>query len=855
MTKSVKRLYTTFQPEHYDLHLTPNGDTMHFTGTVAISGKKVGRPSQRLTFHQNGLKITKASAIFHDKNGDSEIIFSRINHHATLHEVRLHSDAMLRAGNYTITMEFEAPITRGMNGIYPCFFRDGDKEKHLIATQFESHYARQAFPCIDEPEAKATFDLTVTHPKHHKALSNTTIKNVVESGDMASTSFKTTPRMSSYLLAFVTGEIHGVSGKTKNGIDVNIWGSIAQPKESFTFALDSAVQTIDFFEKYYNTPYPLEKCDHVALPDFAMGAMENWGLITYREAVLLLYPDAISQSTKETIALVIAHETAHQWFGNLVTMKWWDDLWLNESFANMMEYVAVDAVYPEWNIWESFVTAEGLSAFRRDATPGVQAVKTSVHHPDEISTIFDPSIVYAKGGRLLYMLRNYLGDETFRKGLQLYFEKHAYTNTTGADLWAALSEASGINVADFMNPWLEQSGFPVVSVEQQGDATVFSQEQFLDNRDKIDIDRVWPVPLFIDGANQHTILTNKTSKLPTDADTLLVNSQAKGHYIVQYKDIAHRNQLVARISQDSLSVIDRLMLLMSSSMLSRGGYQSYQQTLTLLEAYNNEDQESVWDIMSLIIAETRRFIDVDDTLEEPIKRYIRTLIEKQYQRLGWKEATDESGADKKLRATILGLGAYAEHPDIVAHAKELFDAYPSDPSVVAAELRGIVFSVAVKENVDGAVDYLLELYKSLQNSDLQRDVSGALTATRSTETAQMLLSTARDHTVVKPQDADRWVFFLLRNRYVRDTAWKWMTENWEWITDTYSNESSFDYWPRYAASICATEEWQKKYQEFWTPLLELPALKRNIEIGFEEIQTRIDWLQRDIKDIQTYFAK
>lgn len=852
MTKSVKRLYTTFQPNHYAIHFIPNGSNMHFSGSVTISGKKVGRPSQRLTFHQNGLKITKASIVFHDKNEDTAITISRINHHATLHEVRLHSDTLLRAGEYTITMEFEAPITRGMTGIYPCFFKYGNEEKHLFATQFESHYAREAFPCIDEPEAKATFDLTLTLPKNYNALSNTTVKESVTDGDKTTTTFHTTPRMSTYLLAFVAGEIHNVSGETKNGVAVNVWGSAAQPKESFAFALDTAVKTIEFFEDYFKTPYPLEKCDHVALPDFSSGAMENWGLITYREAVLLLYPDAISQSSKETIALVIAHETAHQWFGNLVTMKWWDDLWLNESFANMMEYVAVDAVFPEWNIWESFVTAEGLSAFRRDATPGVQAVKTTVHHPDEISTIFDPSIVYAKGGRLLYMLKSYLGDEAFRTGLQLYFKKHAYKNTTGADLWEALSEASGVNVADFMNPWLEQSGFPVVSVDNKKGVTELTQEHFLDNREKVDNNRLWPVPLFIENADEHTTLTDASIEIAS-IDSALINSHVKGHYIVHYKDPEHKQQLVTHVRSGNLSVINRLMLLLSNSMLSRAGYQSYHETLTLLEAYSEEDQESVWDVMSLIIAETRRFIDMDESLEEPIKKYIRKLTEKQYQRLGWEEKADESGADKKLRANILGLGAYAENPQIVTHAKELFEAYKADASVVSAELRGIVFGVAVKENVSGAVEYLLDLYKTSQNSDLQRDISGALTITRSKDTARLLLSTLQDSAIVKPQDADRWAFFLLRNRYVRDTAWQWMTENWDWITDTYSNESSFDYWPRYAASICATKEWQKKYQEFWTPLLASPKLKRNIEIGFEEIQTRIDWLQRDIKDIQKYF--
>lgn len=854
MTKTVKRLYTTFQPNHYDLRLTPNGETMHCTGSVAITGKKVGRPSERLTFHQNGLKITDAKIVFHDKKQEIEIPVARINHHGTLNEIRLHADTLMRHGNYTVTMQFEAPITTIMNGIYPCFFKDGDTEKHLLATQFESHYARNAFPCIDEPEAKATYDLSLTVPKHYTALSNTTVKDEVVTEDLKTVNFKTTPKMSTYLLAFVTGEMNSISGKTKNGTDINIWGTIAQPKESYAFALESAIKTTEFFEDYFQVPYPLEKCDHVALPDFSSGAMENWGLITYREAVLLLYPEAASQSTKETIALVIAHETAHQWFGNLVTMKWWDDLWLNESFANLMEYVAVDSVYPEWNIWESFVTAEGISALRRDATPGVQAVKTAVNHPDEISTIFDPSIVYAKGGRLLYMLMNYIGKEAFRNGLQLYFATHAYKNTTGADLWEAFSQSSDIDVTGFMNTWLEQSGFPVISVSSKEGKTVISQQHFLDDKTKVDTSKKWPVPLFVAGSEAHDAI--KTSEASFDLGAFpLINSGSKGHYIVKYNDADHKKQLISSISDGSLGIRDRLTLLLSNSMLSRAGFQDYNETLTLLEAFSKEDQESVWDVISLVVAEMRRFIEIDESLEGPIKEYIRTLISSQYQRLGWQEKPNESGADQKLRANILGLGAYSDNKEIIDYAVELFNQYKSDTSVVSAELRGIVFGVAVKQEVPGVIDYLLDTYSTTQNSDLQRDISGALTITKSVKTAKHLLETLQNPKIVKPQDADRWAFYLLRNRYIRKEAWQWMTENWQWIEGTYGNESSYDYWPRYAASVCSTEEWLDKYKEFWLPLTAQTALKRNIEIGLGEIETRINWLQRDIKAIQNYFNK
>jgi aminopeptidase N len=372
MTKSVARLFQSFQPEKYNLTIELNQKNMEFKGTVTITGRKVGRPSQRLTFHQKFLNITSATVLAKDKKGDRDVVVSRINHQRSLDEVRLHSEQMLYPGEYVVTMEYTGKITPGMTGIYPCFFKNDGKDDALIATQFESHHAREAFPCIDEPEAKATFDLTLVTKKGIEVLGNTPIKQQDENQDGLVTSFETTPRMSTYLLAFVVGHMHAKTTKTNRGTDVSIWASMAHPAESFDFALDAAKRSIEFFEDYFGVPYPLAKADHVALPDFSSGAMENWGLITYRERVLLAYPGETAQSTYEQIATVVAHETSHQWFGNLVTMKWWDDLWLNESFANMMEYQAVDAMFPEWKIWDSFVAVEGLSALRRDATPGVQ---------------------------------------------------------------------------------------------------------------------------------------------------------------------------------------------------------------------------------------------------------------------------------------------------------------------------------------------------------------------------------------------------------------------------------------------------------------------------------------------------
>jgi aminopeptidase N len=870
MGKSVARLYTQFQPESYDLTWHIDEAAMQFTGTVTVKGKKVGRPSQRLTFHANGVKVTSGKVAKRDKKGEVEQPLKRINHQKTLHEVRLHTEDMAYPGEYTVTMEFEGRITDGMTGIYPCYWKDAEgNEQKMIATQFESHHAREAFPCIDEPEAKAVFNLTLITEGGIQVLANTPMAEQVPATSHESrvtkktlaaplqTTFKPTPRMSTYLLAFVIGGMHKQTAQTKSGVEVNIWATTAQPATSLGYALDVAVRSIEYFEDYFGVPYPLPKADHVALPDFSSGAMENWGLITYRERLLLAYEGETAQSTREQIALVIAHETSHQWFGNLVTMRWWNNLWLNESFANMMEYAAVDSMFPEWHVWDSFVAAEGLSSLRRDAVAGVQAVQTEVHHPDEISTLFDPSIVYAKGGRLLYMLKNYVGEAAFRKGLSAYFTRHAYGNTTGDDLWAALSEASGKDVRAFMTPWLTRSGFPVLTIDYENSELTLTQNQFLDDPAKMDETLLWPIPLFADQKSNEVklndVISESQMKFVGNYDELIIDPRAYGHYIVNYTSPVHLANLERQVSNQLLSEPGRLMLLNAQAMLARAGYKHYDEVLRLLGAYKNETSEPVWDIIAVVTGEARRFIDQDLSLEPKFKALYATLAQDLFKRLGWDERANESAADIKLRSLALGMMLYAENEAVTAEATKRFAGWKDHDEILPAELRSLIMVVPIKNGDRAAFDYLVARHDETNNSDLKSDICDALTGTRDPAWAAELLARLKDSNKVKPQDVDRWLIYLLRNRYVRDTAWAWMVENWQWLEDTFKNDKSYDYLPRYAASCVNTREYEAKFHDLFASKVDQPLLKRNIELGFEEIATRLSWLSRDLPAIQKYF--
>ncbi|MBX4190584.1 M1 family metallopeptidase, partial [Candidatus Saccharibacteria bacterium] len=315
--KKVKRLYSDFKPENYELYLEPDREKATFGGKVKITGHKTSRPSHRITLNQKDLKIKSARLIKHDKKaGLVELEIDRINTHKSFDELRLHTKEQLFAGKYQIELEFSGEITEPMHGIYPCNFIIKNQEKQLIATQFESHHAREAFPCIDEPEAKATFDLTLVSPVGETVVSNTPIKSQKKSGQSLATVFETTPIMSTYLLAFAYGELEYKEAKTTSDISVRVYAT-PDKVELTDFAVDVAKRCLDFFEEYYDTPYPLPKLDLIGLPDFSAGAMENWGLITFRESVLYVDPKSTSIETKQFVAMVIAHEIAHMWFGNL----------------------------------------------------------------------------------------------------------------------------------------------------------------------------------------------------------------------------------------------------------------------------------------------------------------------------------------------------------------------------------------------------------------------------------------------------------------------------------------------------------------------------------------------------------
>ena len=831
---TIRHLLDNFIPTQYDIHLTIEGDEQTFAGLIHITGTP--RQNGELRLHAKDLKIDYVQLGSNDDNttfsyGDND-------------ELIIQSTAIKAEQDLGLSIKYTGQIQDSMHGFYKSHWTLDDVEHTLLATQFESIHARKAFPCVDEPAAKATFSLTLKTRSNLTVLSNTPILSQTTEHDLTTTHFEQTPKMSTYLLAWAIGELHYKSAKTKRGIDVSVYSTLAQPLGSLDFALDTAVRAIDFYEDFYQTDYPLPKSDHLALPDFSSGAMENWGLITYRESALLADPKTSNIDDRERIATVVAHELAHQWFGNLVTMKWWDDLWLNESFANMMEYLCIDNLEPTWQMWREFNAQEGSYSMRRDAIDGVQAVHVDIDHPDEIDAIFDGAIVYAKGGRLLRMLQTFIGEEAFRKGLKIYFDKYTYSNTSADDLWLALAAASNLDIKKFMDQWLYKPGYPIVSVNLDGAKLKLTQERFFTSSHGADAS-LWPIPLDANIPELPKLFDAKEStvNLKNPNELIILNQHDYAHFITHYDD-----QLLARIldavQTNQLTVEARLAFLRNTLMLNRADVIISDKLIDILLAYKDETSELGWSLMANILGELRKFNQPDSVEDNKLDQFVIQLASKEFARLGWDAKKGEPLEDTKLRSIIVSLMLSANEPGAIKKANQIF---ASGKLVdINSELRASILGSAVKNSDDKTFDSLFDTYIKTNNPSLREDLNGALTNTKSTIKVAEMLEKLKNPKIIRPQDAQYWWVYMLSNRRHRQAVWQWLQDNWSWAEKTYKGDMSYDSFPRYAGNILNTADQLREYSAFFEPMKADPSLARTIQLGELDIKARVKQIKKDI---------
>lgn len=834
--------YQLFQPEHYDLYLDINRETKKISGKTTITGDA---KQTEIAVHQKYLTVSAVQA-------DGKDVPFTVDDPAEAVRITLP-----QAGKVTLTLTYTAPLTDTMMGIYPSYYEVDGVKKQIIGTQFETTAARQAFPSVDEPEAKATFDLAIKFDEHP---GETIISNMPEVREENGVHyFDTTVRMSTYLIAFAFGELQNKQTTTKSGVKIGVFATKAHQPNELDFALDIAKRSIEFYEDFYQTPYPLPHSWQLALPDFSAGAMENWGLVTYREALLTLDPDNTSLETKQRVATVIAHELTHQWFGDLVTMKWWDDLWLNESFANMMEYVAVDALQPDWHIWKTFQTLEVPMALQRDATDGVQSVHVQVEDPAEIDSLFDSAIVYAKGARMLVMVRSLIGDDALRAGLKEYFEAHHFGNAAGADLWAALGKAAKLDVGTIMQSWLEQPGYPVVTAAVVDGKLTLSQQQFFIGAGK-DAGRQWQIPLNSNYAAAPQIFADKqvtlgdyTQLREASGQPFRVNVGNNSHFIVKY-DATLLADILAHL--DQLNAIDQRQVLQDLRLLAEGRQNAYADIVPLLPRFAQSHSAIVINALYRVANDLKQFVNPDSAEETQLKTFFNQLSADQFKRLGWTPKAGESNDDQLTRPYVLSMALYAKNKDAIAQGHDLFTANKDHLLQLPADVRMFVLQNEVKNYGSATLfDQLLTAYKQTTDSSYKADILAALTSTPDAALIAKIVDQFENADTIKPQDLRSWFRGVLSNHAGEQAAWDWVRNEWAWLEKTVGGDMEFTTYITVIAGIFRTTQRLDEFKKFFEPKLPTPGLTREITMDTSVIASRVDLIQAEQQAVHEAVAK
>lgn len=824
---SVKRFYETFHPEHYDLFIDVNRSKKTINGTSTITGEA---QAATVCINQKYMKISSVRA-------DGKYVPFTVSDKDEAIKIDLG-----KPGKTTIKIDYSAPLTDSMMGIYPSYYEVNGVKKELIGTQFETTAARQAFPCVDEPEAKATFSLALKFDEHDGEIAIANMPEVkVENGIHY---FEKSVRMSSYLVAFAFGEMQSKMTKTNDGVKIGVFATKAHKPKELDFALDIAKRAIEFYEDFYQTKYPLDHSWQLALPDFSAGAMENWGLVTYREAYLLLDPDNTTLEMKKMVATVITHELSHQWFGDLVTMNWWDNLWLNESFANMMEYLSVDALEPNWHIWEMFQTTEVPAALNRDATDGVQPVHVQVNDPAEIDSLFDSAIVYAKGSRLLVMVRSLLGDDALRKGLKYYFDHHKYGNATGDDLWDALSTATDLDIGKIMHSWLEQPGYPVVNakVDKNGHL-ILSQKQFFIGKGK-DVGRKWEIPL---NANFDApkIMSEKQVDLGSYKDLrnkaghpLRLNVGNNSHFIVKY-DATLMKDIMSEL--DKLNPISKLQLLQDLRLLAEGKQISYAKIVPILTEFADSKSSLVINALYSTASKLFQFVTPGSEEEKNLKAFYNKLSEKQVARLGWNPKPDENDEDKQIRPYELGANLYANNKNSINEAHKLFNENKDNLEAMNAAIRPFVLINEVRNFGDSRlIERLIKEYQRTSDPSYKNDITGAVTLTKDPEEIKKIVADFENADIIKPQDLRGWYGNVLMNAHGQQFAWDWIRNDWSWLEKTVGGDMEFATYITVTSNIFHTPKRLQEFKVFFEPKVNTPGLTREIKMDTKVIETKVE---------------
>ena len=848
------------KPSKYRMTLQPDIGTFTFTGEQTIDVDILG-PTARIMLNAAELEISEVSL---RRNGAS-LPVSSISLDEDTETATLDFGRTLAQGPAQIDMKFKGILNDRLVGFYRSEYQDTEGQtRHLATTQFEATDARRAFPCWDEPAQKAVFDVTLVFDDSLQAVSNTPIvEETVPAPGLRSVRFGETPIMSTYLLAFVVGDIVSVEAPAANGTTVGVWTTRGKENQA-GFALDTSVKLLGYFNDYFGIPYPLPKLDHIAIPDFAAGAMENWGCVTYRETALLVDPENSSAGTRQRVAEVVAHEMAHMWFGDLVTMEWWDDLWLNESFASWMGTKAVDWIFPDWEMWTQFVNMDTNRALSLDGLKNSHPIEQEVKNPAEVSQLFD-AISYSKGGSVLRMLENFLTPDVFQKGLYRYLKANEYGNARTQDLWAALEEESGLPVTSIMDSWVKQTGYPVLRIESDrssdGVQVSVSQERFVYDHllgEEEPNPEVWQVPVSVSApgdAVASTVMEGREAVITVPAarpseDWYKVNAGQTGFYRVNYTSDDWQ-RLAPAIRARELPATDRLGIQNDAYALSRAGLLPVTQFLELAGSYAGETDASVWSDLASNLRDIEQLIAGED-VHPAYQRFGRELFGPAARRAGWTPRPEDGHLDSLLRSTVLGqAGSYGDE-ETLSQASDMFRQYLENPEAVHPDLRGIVFSLAAQAGDRTTYDQLWELE---ERTSMQEEKVRLLLAMSRFQDVGLLNETLESSLGqrVRSQDTITVVAGVAANPIGREPAWEFVKSNWPEFDRRYGGGGFGLMRLVSIVNSFTTEERMADVEKFFADN-PAPAAERTIRQALERMRLNIRWLGQNRGALNSWFG-
>jgi|SRR3989344_1378214 len=760
--KESNRLPDYIKPNNYVLKIEPSKDMNSYCGNVQIKAS-IKKLSKNIILNSKYLEIKTATICV-----GNQCLLPKLKIEKNSETMILEVQNPIK-GEIEIHIEFSGKITESLTGIYKSKYDNNDKTEYLITTQCEAPYARKIFPCFDEPDKKATFDLQLIIENDLKAISNMQIQSEQTENNKKIVKFKTTPVMSTYLLYIGIGNFEFTEDNYKN-IKIRIATTPGKGKNT-KFALEHTKKYLEYFEDYSEIPYPLEKLDMIAIPDFGAGAMENWGAITFREILLLVDKKTSSTNIKKRSAEVIAHELWHQWSGNLVTMNWWNDLWLNESFATYMAYKAVAHHNPDWKIWEDYLSGELSTGLFKDSLKTTHPIEVEVKSPQEIEEIFD-EISYAKGGCILRMLESYIGEEPFRIGVSNYLKKYSYKNAVSSNLWDSLNEvAKNKKINLLMKYWISQPGYPLINVEKKQNKIILSQKRYNEKTKQ-----VWPIPISIctEDICYYNLMEKQLETYEIKENSIKLNHKQLGFYRTKYsKELL--NNLGILIKQKKLESPDRWGAQNDLWSLCNTGEEKLENYISFINNYLNEtSQEILTEIYSSIKKLDRIYYYEQwwpKTKNKITKNFLPTY-KKILENLTWNKKNGENPEDSIMRNLCISFCCFANDNEIIKKAKEVYE-----KNKVDMDIANSIYGTIARNGDKKTFNDLLNKYEKSKNTEEKIKLLMALYQFQDLEILKKSLNLSLTNKV-RAQNL-RYVFSsVLTNPVTQKVIIEWSKSNW-----------------------------------------------------------------------------